>query len=102
VAMAVRDQCAARRRRPRVGEARAASDPARRPSFRLAQRRVECLDPWRVDHRHRRSSPVVRIRRSSSRVRLSQVHSSSGGSACWPTRCWRSSSLRDRCSRSPW
>src|SRR5271167_5016331 len=41
VAMAVRDQCAPRRRRPGVREARAAADPARPPSFRLAQRPVE-------------------------------------------------------------
>src|SRR6516225_6896310 len=39
------------------------ADRARPSPFRLAQRRIECVDLWRADHRHRQSSPVDRGRR---------------------------------------
>ena len=42
---------------------RLAADPARPSSVRLAQRPVERGDLWRLDHRHRQSSPIVHGRR---------------------------------------
>jgi len=63
VAMAVRDQCASRRRRPGVREPRAAADPARPSSYRLAQCIAERGDLWRADHRHRQPAPAVHARR---------------------------------------
>ena len=77
-------------------------DPARPSSFRLAQRRIECVDLWRADHRHRQSPPVDRGRRvRTGGRRCSRRTLRLAGNACWPTRCWRSNSLRGRCSRFP-
>jgi hypothetical protein len=66
VAMAIRDQCAARRHRSCADQGRTAADTGRPSPFRLAQRPTECGDVRNADHRHRQPSPALHFCRAGA------------------------------------